>query len=97
MPWTYILRCGDGTYYVGSTRDLERRMSEHYVGQGSVYTSKRLPVELVWCFETSDVGTAWALERRIHGWSRSKREALITGRFDLLPFLSRRRTSSADD
>lgn len=97
MPWTYILRCGDGSYYVGSTRDLERRMTEHYAGKGSTYTSRHMPVELVWYFEALDVGTAWALERKIHGWSRPKREALIAGRFDVLPYLARRRTSSADD
>ncbi len=90
MPWTYILRCGDGTLYVGSTRDLDLRMEQHCAGRGAAYTSRRLPVELVWCFETSDVSTAWALERKLHGWSRAKREALIDGRFDLLPMLARR-------
>jgi Predicted endonuclease containing a URI domain len=97
MAWTYILRCGDGTYYVGSTRDLDRRMTEHYAGMGSAYTSDRMPVELVWFMETSHIGEAYALERKLHGWSRPKREALIAGRFYLLPGLAKRRTSSSDD
>lgn len=69
MPWTYILRCGDGSYYVRSTRDLQRRMTEHDAGNGSAHTSKHLPVESVRHVETVDVGTAWALERKIHGWT----------------------------
>ncbi|WP_446664615.1 GIY-YIG nuclease family protein [Flexivirga sp. B27] len=94
MAWTYMLRCADGTYYVGSTRNLDVRMAQHYSGYGSSYTSKRMPVELVWCVECDDIGTAWALERKLHGWSRAKREALIAGRFDLLPGLS---TNRMDD
>jgi putative endonuclease len=44
----YILECADGSYYVGSTRDLERRISEHQRGSGAKYTSNRLPVKLVY-------------------------------------------------
>jgi putative endonuclease len=44
----YMLRCSDGSYYVGSARlGLERRLSEHNSGAYGGYTSKRLPVELV--------------------------------------------------
>ncbi len=42
-----MLKCGDGTYYVGSTKDLERRINEHEKGC-CWYTSRRLPVELVY-------------------------------------------------
>lgn len=44
MAWMDILECADGSYYVGSTRNLERRISEHQQGLGAKYTSKRLPV-----------------------------------------------------
>ena len=91
MAWVYILRCGDGTFYVGSTRNLAIRMAQHYAGRGSTYTSGRMPVELVWSLETLDIGAAYALERKIHGWSHPKREALIAGRLDLLPALSKRK------
>ena len=84
----YILRCCDGSYYVGSTRDLDARMFQHATGLGSVYTSHRLPVELVYFIECEHVADAFALEKRIQGWSRAKREALIAGRFELLPGLS---------
>ena len=51
MPHMYILRCGDGSYYVGSARHINERMQQHFVGQGSTYTSKRMPVELVYAEE----------------------------------------------
>lgn len=47
MPYVYILRCADGSYYTGSTSDLEHRLAEHGAGFYGGYTSKRLPVELV--------------------------------------------------
>jgi len=34
MPWMYILKCSDGSYYVGSTWDLEKRVWEHNEGLG---------------------------------------------------------------
>ncbi|MBX3093946.1 MAG: GIY-YIG nuclease family protein [Cryobacterium sp.] len=92
MPFVYILRCSDGSYYVGSTRNIETRLEQHNSGNGARYTSSRTPVTLVFCEEFEDVGEAFALEKRIQGWSRAKREALIEGRFDLLPAASARRT-----
>ena len=91
MPHVYMLRCADGTYYVGSTRNLDHRMRQHGAGRGAKYTSTRMPVELVWAHETERVTEAYALEKRIQGWSRSKREALSRGDFAALPGLSRRR------
>ncbi|MFT3715914.1 MAG: GIY-YIG nuclease family protein [Gordonia sp. (in: high G+C Gram-positive bacteria)] len=86
----YILKCCDGSFYVGSTRNLEQRLYQHRTGVGAVYTAKRLPVELVYCAEFDSVADAFAMEKRVQGWSRAKRTALIDGRADLLPLLSRR-------
>ena len=91
MPgYLYILRCSDDTLYVGSTRDIVSRFEQHSSGRGAQYTRKRLPVTLVYCATFESVSEAYAVERKIHGWSRHKREALIAGRFDLLPKLSKR-------
>ena len=90
MAWTYILRCSDGSYYVGSTVVLERRVSEHQLGLGATYTRKRRPVELVWAGEFSRVDQAFAFEKQVQGWNRRKREALVEGRLSDLPFLSSR-------
>jgi len=43
----YVLRCGDGSLYTGSTSDLERRLAQHQAGRGARYTRARLPVVLV--------------------------------------------------
>ena len=91
MAWTYILRCSDGSYYVGSARDLEIRLAQHQTGEGAAYTRSRRPVELVWAQEFERVDEAYAREKQVQGWSRAKREALIAGSFERLPELARRR------
>jgi putative endonuclease len=93
MPFVYILRCSDGSYYVGSTRDLERRVFQHNhaVDDACLYTRSRRPVELVWSAEVEHVGIAYGLEKQIQGWGRKKREALIRGDFEILPELASRR------
>lgn len=90
MPFVYILRCADGSYYVGSTRNLERRLEQHTAGDGAEYTRRRLPVELVWSAEYDNVGDAFFWEKRIQNWSRAKREALIRGDFQALPRLAKK-------
>ena len=91
MAHMYILRCGDGSLYVGSTRNLDIRMHQHAIGKGAKYTSMRLPVELVYVEEYESIGEAYAREKQVQGWSRAKREALIAGNFDALPGLSKKR------
>jgi putative endonuclease len=63
--WTYLLECSDGTYYVGSTKDLERRVVEHQSGHGSDYTSRRLPVKLVYQIEFPRIDEAFYFEHQI--------------------------------
>ena len=90
MAWMYILECCDGSYYVGSTKDLERRLSQHQGGTGSRYTSRRLPVVLVYCEEYEHVADAYYREKQIQGWTRRKREALINRSPELLPALAKK-------
>jgi putative endonuclease len=92
MAWVYIVRCSDGSYYVGSTVDLNKRVNQHNNGGGAKYTERRRPVVLVWVMEFADVGEAYAAEKQIQNWSRAKREALIEGRMDDLAALARGRT-----
>jgi putative endonuclease len=86
----YILRCSDGSYYVGSTVNLDHRLRQHQQGDGAEYTKRRRPVELVYSCAFERMVEAFAAEKKVQGWSRAKREALISGRFDLLPSLSSR-------
>jgi putative endonuclease len=89
--YAYIVRCSDGSYYVGSTVNLEERVRQHNDPLlGAAYTRKRRPVMLVWAGEFATIAEAFTFEKQVQGWSRRKREALIRGDFDALPALSRR-------
>lgn len=90
MAWMYILECSDGSYYVGSTKCLERRLLEHKQGVGANYTSKRLPIELVYCEEYERINDAFYREKQVQGWRRAKRQALINGNAELLPALAKK-------
>jgi putative endonuclease len=90
--YLYILRCRDGAYYVGTTRNsLEARVAEHNAGTFDGFTSLRRPVELVFHQEFDRITDAIAAERQLEGWRRAKKEALIAGEHDLLPELAKRR------
>ena len=89
MAWTYILECSDGSFYVGSTVDMERRLWEHNEGLGAAYTRRRRPVRLVWAAQFDRVADAYAYEKRVQGWRRAKRLALIEDREEDLPELAR--------
>lgn len=88
--WVYILQCADGSYYVGHTLNLEKRLAEHQAGEGSDWTKRRLPVELVFSQEMPDKDSAFQAERQIKNWSRAKKEALIAGNWDLLRWLAKK-------
>ena len=85
----YILLCSDGSYYTGSTIDLEKRLEEHKNGEGANHTKKRLPVELVYFEEFERIDVAFNREKQIQKWSRIKKEALIENNKNLLPDLSK--------
>ena len=89
--YAYLLRCNDGSYYAGHTDDLELRMAQHANGAFGGYTAKRLPVMLVWSESFATRDEAFAAERRIKGWSRAKKEALIAGDWELVSQLARNR------
>ena len=91
MAWMYILECADGSYYVGSTKNLERRITQHLTGLGSRYTAGRLPVKLVYVEEYDRISDAYAREKQVQNWSRAKREALIHGEYEMLPPLAKKK------
>ena len=76
----YILKCADGTYYTGSTKDLNRRLAQHNRGEGANFTRKHLPVKLVYCEEYPRVADAFCREKQVQHWSHAKKRALIEGK-----------------
>jgi predicted GIY-YIG superfamily endonuclease len=91
MPfWAYMLHCADRSFYAGQTDDLDVRLWQHENGHfPSCYTATRLPVKLVWCEEFPTRDEALEAERRIKGWGRAKKLALIRGDWPEIRALAR--------
>jgi putative endonuclease len=88
----YILRCADGSYYTGLTKqEIEARVWEHNAGIYDGYTRHRRPVELVFTETYDRILDAIARERQIKGWSRVKKQALMAMDYESLPALSKNR------
>lgn len=85
----YILECVDGSYYTGSTNNLDLRLWQHQNGQGANHTKKRLPVKLVYVEEFERIDQAFYREKQVQGWRRKKKEALIRNMHHELPQLSK--------
>lgn len=75
----YILECVDKTYYVGSTNNLELRLTQHQNGEGANHTKKRLPVKLIYYEEFQRIDFSFYREKQVQGWCRKKKEALMRG------------------
>ena len=92
MPfWVYMLRCADNSFYVGHTDDLERRYGQHVEGTFQGYTHRRRPVKLVYSAELATREEALETERRIKGWSRAKKAALIEDDWETISALARKK------
>ena len=91
MPFVYILKCSNNSYYVGSAIDLELRLQQHQTGFFKGYTETRRPVELLWWTELPTDDKAFICERQLKGWSRAKKEALLRSDWAKVRELSRRR------
>jgi putative endonuclease len=90
--YAYMLRCADGRYYVGHAEDLELRFAQHQAGAfRSCYTYHRRPVELVWSDYFQTRYEALVVERKLKGWSRAKKTAMIAGDWELISELARNR------
>jgi len=86
--YMYILECNDGSYYTGSTIELEGRIEVHQRGEGANHTKKRLPVKLVYFEEYTRIDEAFLREKQVQGWNRKKKEALIRGEPGMLLILA---------
>ena len=90
--FVYILKCSDNSYYTGVTNNIDRRLIEHKNGfDRTSYTFSRRPLELVYYETFQNPNDAIFWEKRIKGWTRKKKEALIKGDFDELVRLSNKK------
>lgn len=89
--YVYILRCNDGSYYIGRTDNIEKRIAEHNSGSILGYTQKRLPVELVFMQELTTRDEAFNAEQQVKKWNRKKKEALMQTDWNALKLLSKKK------
>lgn len=84
VSYTYIVECGDGTFYTGWTNHLEERIQCHNEGRGAKYTRSRLPVRLVYyeVYETKQ--EAMKREYAIKQLKRKDKLLLIRKKSDLV-------------
>ena len=84
MHFVYILKCADGSLYVGETDDIGNRVARHQEGRACAYTAARRPVELVYVEKHANNLQARRRERQVKGWTRRKKDALVAGDLRLL-------------
>lgn len=56
--FVYMLLCKDGSYYLGSTNDVNRRFTAHLAGKGASYTRSHKPIKVVYQEELLDKSSA---------------------------------------
>ena len=90
--YVYILLCSDSTYYTGVTSNLEKRIQQHQSGfYTNSYAHKRRPIQLKYYCEFTNIQMAIDCEKQIKKWTKAKKEALITSKFELLQELAKKK------
>ena len=90
--YVYIIKCADKYYYTGIINDINRRLNEHnHSLNKKSYTFSRRPVEMVYYQSFQNPNEAILWEKRIKGWTRQNKEALIRGDIDELKRLSNKK------
>ena len=81
--YVYILRCGDGTFYIGTARDITKRLAQHAAGKGAKYTRSRGPLELVCQEGPMTVSRALRREHQLKQLTRAQKLAFIAGELEV--------------
>jgi putative endonuclease len=77
MYYVYILRCEGGSFYTGSTNDVEKRFKDHLSGKGAKYTKSHKPEKLIYQENFKTKSQALKREIEIKSLSRRDKEVLI--------------------
>jgi len=76
--FVYVLECSDKSYYIGSTKNLEKRLKQHNeLKSGAHYTKIRRPVILKYSEKVKTYAHARKREAEIKRFTKAKKEALI--------------------
>jgi putative endonuclease len=84
MYYIYILLCKDGSYYTGSTNDVEKRFRDHLEGKGARYTKSHKPERIVYKEKFSTKSEALKREVELKKWTKTKKELLINDKQNML-------------
>ena len=82
----YILRFTNNTLYIGQTNNLEHRLKDHKnkAKRASKFSKENGEFKLVYQEEYKTLLESMRREKQLKGWTRAKKEALITGNLNLL-------------
>jgi|SRR6478609_10584421 len=92
--YVYILRCGDGTFYIGTARDVAERLATHQAGKGAKYTRSRGPLAVVWQEGPMTVSRALRREHQLKQLTRPQKEALVRGELEVKLLRRRKKRKS---
>ena len=89
--YLYILRLKSGNLYIGATLNLEQRTQEHFEGRACNTTYLDPPLTLVHSERYATFRKARHREDQLKRWTRTKKEALVSGDFETLRKLAKSR------
>ena len=77
MWFIYILECTDGSFYIGSTNNIEQRFKNHIAGKGAKYTKSHKPLKMIYQEKFATKSEALKREWELKKLSRKQKEQLI--------------------
>lgn len=75
--YVYILLCKDGSFYTGSTNDVQKRFKDHIEGRGARYTKSHKPVNIIYQEVFSSKSEALKREAEIKRMAKKEKNYLI--------------------
>lgn len=87
MPYfVYILRFSDNSLYIGQANNLDQRLKDHLskTTRSAKFTKDHGDFKLVYREDFNSRIEAMRREKQLKGWTRAKKEALISGNLKLL-------------
>ncbi|QQS39250.1 GIY-YIG nuclease family protein [Candidatus Woesebacteria bacterium] len=81
MGYCYVLSCINGSYYVGSTRNIYDRLGNHRNGQVK-YTKNNRPLKLIFVKEFASYNLAYKFEMKVKSWKKRSSIEKMIGKSD---------------
>jgi len=79
--YVYILQAQDGSYYTGTTKNLQDRLKRHRRRRGAKFTKGKGTAQLVYFEEHPSLAAAMKRERQIKTYSRKKKKSTLVSFF----------------